>query len=96
MERDSRSEIRQNLRSPFPELSDSEYRWFVELWGDAGSADTQLTSPYGILDDRSAIELLRPVDHWFANLPFVSARRRARIMRHIREAHAMNRAGVYA
>jgi hypothetical protein len=84
------------LRSPFAELSDAEYRWFVELWGDAVSADAQLQSPYGILGGRSAVELLRPSSWWFANVPVLRERRHKRVMRRIREAHEMNRAGVYA
>jgi hypothetical protein len=96
MERDSRSEINDELLSPFAELRDAEYRWFVALWEDASLADEQLRSPYGMLGGCSAIDLLRPSPWWFANLPIVRERRRERIMRCIREAHGMNRAGIYA
>jgi hypothetical protein len=92
VERDSRPEI----SSPFPELRDAEYRWFVTLWGEAQLADDQLTSRYGILGHRSAIELLRESPRWFSRVPFLRERRRERILHWIREAHGMNRAGTYA
>ena len=95
MERDSRQAIEIALRSPFVELSDDEYRWFVHLWGDTATADAQLTSAYGLFGNRSALELLRD-GGGFRFLPFLSAWRRRRLMAQIREIHGMNRGGTYA
>jgi hypothetical protein len=96
MERDSRQAMSDALGSPFPELTDAEYAGFVRLWGDRETADDQLNARYGLLGHRSALELLGDRGNFFLRLPLVRERRRRRLLLEIQQAHAMNRAGVYA
>jgi hypothetical protein len=46
-------------KSPFPELTDTQFKLFVELWGDESLARKELTAPYGVLGGDSAISYLR-------------------------------------
>lgn len=87
-------------KSPFPELTDTQFGLFIDLWGDEALAKKELTSPYGVLGGYSAIAYLRYVRGrgmagWFGRRIFRLLNQTSAFDL-VYQAHCRNRAGIYS